>query len=351
MITSPTRHDIKTFAMKTSSSSRRRAQQRLIGNILVPIDFSEGSLAAIATAQRLARKFGAKIHLANIQEYPCPGVDSGAAVAGAPIIDLENERQSAERLLLQLRKKHNLTGTCRSEFGNAAFEMLCRIAAEIPADLIVTSTRGRTGLKRVVLGSTAERLVQHSPCPVFISRWAKSNGETERDIKKILVPVDFSDCSLAGLRYAVRFARTLGARIIILHIIDLGPVMMTTGYGDYDSAAYVEAARRRCGDQMAAFLARVSFDDVPVETSAVAGFCPASIYEIAAKERADLIIMSTHGRTGLRHVLLGSVAERTVRYATCPVLVVPSFSHAREEQENCGRRASKSMTRAVHRRT
>jgi nucleotide-binding universal stress UspA family protein len=102
---------------------------------------------------------------------------------------------------------------------------------------------------------------------------------------------------------------------------------------------------------MQVFLGRVSFGDVPVETSAVAGFCPASIYEIAAKERADLIIMSTHGRTGLRHVLLGSVAERTVRYATCPVLVAPSFSHAHKELENCGRPTSKSMTRAAHRAT
>jgi nucleotide-binding universal stress UspA family protein len=302
----------------------------------------------MAAAQRLARKFGAKIHLANVQEYPCPGVDSGAPVAGAPIIDLEKERQSAQRLLLQLRKKQSLTGTCRSEFANAAFEMLCRIAAEIPADLIVTSTRGQTGLKRIMLGSTAERLVQHSPCPVFVSRSARSNGETERDIKKIVVPVDFSDCSLAGLTYAARFARELGAHIIIIHMVDLGPVMMTTGYGDFDSAPYVEAAHRRCGEQMEAFLARVSFDGVPVKTSAVAGFCPTRIYQIATKERADLIIMSTHGRTGLRHVLLGSVAERTVRDAACPVLVVPSFSRARKELKNGGRPPSKSTMRAAH---
>lgn len=333
--------------MKSSSSSRCRVQQRLIGNVLVPIDFSEGSLAAMAAAQRLAQKFGAKIHLANVQEYPCPAVDRGAAVAGAPIVDLEKEWQSAQCLLLELRKKHSFTGTCRVEFANAAFEMVCRIAAEIPADLIVTSTHGRTGLKRVILGCTAERLVQHSPCPVFVSCRAKSNGEPERGIKKILVPVDFSDCSLAGLTYAVRFARELGAHIMILHMVDLGPVMMTTGYGDYDSSAYVEAAQRRCGDQMQAFLRRVSFDGVPVKTSAVAGSCPSRIYEIAAKERADLIIMSTHGRTGLRHVLLGSVAEHTVRYAACPVLVVPSFSRACEEQENYGRPACKSMARAA----
>jgi len=327
--------------MKTSSTSPGRAQQRLIANILVPIDFSEGSLAAIATAQRLGRKFGAAIHLANVQEYPCPVVDGGATVVAARIPDLEKQRRSAQHVLLQLRKKHKLAGTCRSEFANGAFDSLCRIAAEIPADLIITSTHGRTGLKRLLLGSTAERLVQYSPCPVFVDRRPKSIGNTERDIKKILVPVDFSDCSLAGLNYAVRFAKKIGARIIVVNVVDLGPVMMTTGCGHYDSPTYIEAARRRCGDQMQSFLKRVSFNGVSVNTSAVAGFCPTSIYQSAARKGADLIIMSTHGRTGLRHVLVGSVAERTVRYAKCSVLVVPSFSRVRKragKQKGAGAR-------------
>ncbi len=148
----------------------------------------------------------------------------------------------------------------------------------------------------------------------------------QRLIRSILVPVDFSDCSLAGLKYAVRFAKELGARIVVLHVADLGPVMMTTGYGNYDSSIYTEAARRRCSDQMPAFLTRVNFDGVPVDTSAVAGYCPAAINEAAAKHRADLIIISTHGRTALRRALIGSVAEGTVRNAACPVLVVPSFA-------------------------
>jgi len=67
-----------------------------------------------------------------------------------------------------------------------------------------------------------------------------------------------------------------------------------------------------------------------VDASAVAGYCPGAIYEAAAKKGADLIIISTHGRTGLRRMFIGSVAEGTVRYAACPVVVVPSFS--REEK-------------------
>ena len=143
--------------------------------------------------------------------------------------------------------------------------------------------------------------------------------------------MDFSDCSLAGVKFAVRFAQEVGARIIVLHVTDLGPVMMTTACGNYDSASYTEAARRRCGKQMRAFLKRVDFDGVPVRTSAVAGYCPTAIHEAVAKERAGLIIISTHGRTGFRRALVGSVAEGTVRSAACPVVVVPSFAATRKK--------------------
>jgi nucleotide-binding universal stress UspA family protein len=162
-------------------------------------------------------------------------------------------------------------------------------------------------------------------------RVSSRKSAAQRLIRTILVPVDFSECSLSGLTYAVRLAREVEARIIVLHVADLGPVMMTTGCGDYDSRIYVEAAQLRCGTQMQAFLKRVDFDGVPVRTSAVAGYCPAAIYEAAEKEGADLIVISTHGRTGLRRALLGSVAEGTVRSAICPVVVVPSFVRARKE--------------------
>lgn len=152
----------------------------------------------------------------------------------------------------------------------------------------------------------------------------------QRLIRKILVPVDFSERSLAGLTFAAQFAKEIGGRIIVLHVADLGPVMMTTGFGNYDSPSYIEAARRRSGDQMKAFLKRLRFDGVPVETLTIAGYCPAAIYETAIRKGADMIIISTHGRTGLRRAVIGSVAEGTVRHATCPVLVVPSFSRQRK---------------------
>jgi nucleotide-binding universal stress UspA family protein len=100
--------------------------------------------------------------------------------------------------------------------------------------------------------------------------------------------------------------------------------MMTTGCGEYHLPSYMEAAGRRCDDEMQDFLKRVNSDGVPVDRLSVAGYCPAAIHEAAAKERADLIIISTHGRSGLGRAVMGSVAEATVRNSPCPVLVVPS---------------------------
>src|SRR4029450_4192114 len=174
------------------------------------------------------------------------------------------------------------------------------------------------------------------------SRISRTSAQ-QRLIRTILVPVDFSDCSLSGLHPPIKFAKDVGARIIVLHVADLGPVMMTSACAEYDSPTYTEAARHRCGDQMQVFLRRVNFDGVPVDTSAVAGYCPTAIYEAAAKEGADLIIISTHGRTGLRRALIGSVAESTVRHTVCPVLVVPSFSQ--------GKRGSSETARQPAQRT
>jgi nucleotide-binding universal stress UspA family protein len=154
-------------------------------------------------------------------------------------------------------------------------------------------------------------------------------GAPRLRIKNILVPVDCSECSLAGLRYAIQFATKVRARLIVLHVVDLGPQLMTEACGVYHLSPYKEAAGRASEPQMRAFLRRVNFRSVPFETSAIAGFCPEGIYRAAEKEKADLIIMSTHGRTGLMHVLIGSVAERLVQHAPCAVLVVPSHPTVR----------------------
>jgi len=155
------------------------------------------------------------------------------------------------------------------------------------------------------------------------------NGAPQVRIKNILVPVDCSECSLAGLRYAMEFAKKVGGRLIVLHVVDLGPQLMTEGCGVYHLSPYKEAAGRVSKPQMRAFLSHVNLRSVPFKTVAIAGFCPEGICRAAEEQRVDLIIMSTHGRTGLKHLFIGSFAERVVQHAPCAVLVVPSHAPVR----------------------
>jgi nucleotide-binding universal stress UspA family protein len=151
------------------------------------------SIDAIATAKRLARPFGAAIHLAHIHQLTYPAT-----------FMVQQLKTAAKRAGLSPRAQtHFRTG--------AAFHEISKLAQEIPTDLIVMPTHGRTGLKHVVLGSTAERVVQHSPCPVLVVREKKQRSTTGArfTFKTILVPVDFADCSLAGLNLLLDSLRSL----------------------------------------------------------------------------------------------------------------------------------------------
>jgi nucleotide-binding universal stress UspA family protein len=297
-----------------------------IENILVPIDFSEMSIQAIETAKSLARRFDSNIHLAHIHEFSFP---AGFMAAPDPIMCLpisapeESEKKIAAQLRTLATKFGLSTANCHVRTGVPAFDELCRLANELRADLIVTSTHGHSGLKHVLLGSTAERLVQHSSCPVFVAR------KSGRKFDKILVPVDFSGCSLAGLTYAIQFAERFAARIIVFHAVHLGYAYTSDGYAMYDLSALTKAVCKDADRQMSEFVREATFGCVKFETVIRVGPPVQEICEFARGQDVDLIITPTHGRTGFEHILIGSTAEHVVRHARCPVLVVPSFPNGR----------------------
>jgi nucleotide-binding universal stress UspA family protein len=215
--------------------------------------------------------------------------------------------------------------------GAAPFHEICKLAQEIPANLVVMPTHGYTGLKHAFLGSTAERVVQHSPCPVFISREKKQLAKTGRrlSISTILVPVDFSSCSREGLQYAIAFAKEFGAKIILLHATYLGYIYSAEGAALYDIPSLQEAARKNAEHQMRKLLRTVNFGGVKFSTAFTEGSPALDICAFAKDHDVDLIITSTHGLTGLEHVLIGSNAEKVVRHAPCSVLVVPAHPKIR----------------------
>jgi nucleotide-binding universal stress UspA family protein len=323
-----------------------------IQNILVPIDFSTMSIQAVTTARRLARRYGAGIHLAHVRhsDYIATFSPPAPPFAPFPLMSYEPELdKSVIKKLNALAREHGISSAiCHVLVGGPVFDEICRLAQKIPADLIMMPTHGRSGLKHVFLGSTAERIVQHSPCPVLVTRAGglHSKNGSPVTVKTILVPVDFSDCSRKALEYAIGFVNGFGARLILLHATWLGYIYSSEGTAIYDVRGLQKVARENAERQMRNLVRAVDFGRTKIETVFTEGSPVIDICDFAKDHDVDLIITSTHGLTGLEHVLIGSIAEQVVRRAPCGVLVVPSHPHRRVVMlaKRSGRIAGKTTT-------
>jgi universal stress protein A len=139
-------------------------------------------------------------------------------------------------------------------------------------------------------------------------------------IQHVLVPIDFSATADQALAYAIALAQQLQARLTLLHVLDLTPLSM----GDAATGIPVTAVHEleiEVQQLLQASLDRVQQAGLQGESLLVEGTPTHTIVETAGEQGVDLIIMGTHGRTGLAHVFLGSVAEHVIRQAPCPVLV------------------------------
>ncbi len=150
-------------------------------------------------------------------------------------------------------------------------------------------------------------------------------------IKTILLPTDGSECSGKALAYALAFAQQFRARVVALHVMDQGWVDQTRrSFGEVRPNVFREAQARR--EEEARGIVEAVADagtklGVAVETRIVTGTPAEQIVRLAKELPVDLLIMGTHGRTGISHVFLGSVAEKIVRRAPCPVLTVRPKEH------------------------
>jgi len=327
--------DPPIFTQVTSKRPRRAttSRARRFNRILVPIDFSRPSLQAIPYALAISRQFGADVHLLHVtdlSQLPPPTLMTLPLVPQA-----EWDRRFMKRLqAVALKYQTDGNVSALEPRTGTAYEEICAAARELKADLIVISTHGYTGYKRAFLGSTAERVVQHSPCPVLVVRQHIGGSIDPRTrtgfrFRTILVPTDFSECSRIGSDYGLQLARDLGAELRLVHVINPNAFPFGDKYTALDPAELLQemedAAQKRMRSMAARAKARYSVR--LIHGSPAVEICN------AANEDADLIVISTHGRTGLGHILLGSVAEHVVRHAHCPVLVIPSRPNLKSGKE------------------
>jgi nucleotide-binding universal stress UspA family protein len=274
--------------------------------ILCPIDFTDNSLMALDQAIGLARLSAAVLYLMNVEFVP----DNMADVKHYVSVSTEAPKAQLEELA---RKR--LAGVRHQivvDAGRPA-ELIEKAAKDLDVDLIVMATHGRTGVSHFFLGSVAEHVVRTAGCPVLTFR---PDARLDR-LRKLLCPVDFDQSSIDALKYAFRLARQNHAQLTVLHV-DTLPFE--------PSEIPVHQPLPEWKKEMLVQLQRLIDDnlgrDARCELVVEQGDAARNILEVIADLHPDIVVMATHGRSGLGHFFLGSVAERTVRESSVPVLTL-----------------------------
>lgn len=295
-------------------------------SIVVGADFSDESNLATEHALDIARHSGAKVTLVHVGALPGqPGgvPDSMQSTLQAYSKILEQHLSEDRDKLAEMRRRYGGQGVEVSHVVIDGYpdSGIVDAATELHAGLIVVGTHGRTGVKRFLLGSVAERVVRASPINVLVARGAAPTGGYHR----IVVTTDFSDHSERAVEAALELAAP-GARIDIIHCYQLPP-MIGAAYAPIKAADDIYAPLRQslatAAEQSGAELvAKYDRDDATMRFVAIEAPPAKGIQDYLDDGSFDLVVTGSHGRRGVRRFLLGSVSEATVRHAPCAALVV-----------------------------
>jgi len=266
-----------------------------IQRLLVCTDSSPASEGAFQAGLTLARTWGGEVFLLEVMEVN-PGF---SALAPEALVSWE---ASLRRSLEDFRTRAAAQGVVITPLllaAESAYAAIVREAERLKADLIIMGRHGKTGLARLLLGSVAARTIGYSPVNVLIV-------PAERPLawERLLVASDGSPYSGAAVAEALRLARLWGSRLF--------GVSVAREEGELPQA---EAIVRE-------MLAQANARGLPLEGRVTVGVPDDAIVRLARELEADLLLLGSHGRTGFTRLLLGSVAERVIGTAPCPVLVV-----------------------------
>ncbi|MEX2490579.1 MAG: universal stress protein [Nitrospirales bacterium] len=296
----------------------------IVTNILFATDFSPCSAPAFRYAVEWAKVFEAKLTLFHGLSLQ-PGLDIDAGIAQRY---LDEQRKVAEEHLTQLlaEARQQVPKTAIEMRTGLASAQICDVAREGKADLIITGTHGWTGFNRVVFGSIAERVIQRAPCPV-LSIPDRSPEETAGmhaltiQPRHIVMPIDFSDCSMEAYEYAVEVAKWFDAPLTLVCAIE--PLSYSL---DFSLTHPLEdKANRQKVVQRLEKLTKLLVDEgLSAQYELVEKSSVEAILETSSTQQADLLVMGTHGRKGLSRLLLGSTLDKVLQHSPYPILTVKS---------------------------
>ena len=288
--------------------------------VLVATDFSEYSKVALDICLGVSKCMKTKLYvLHTIEKFPHDYkhlLSSARHTNMKQKLEEEAMEKIKEMIPGELLEKEDIVPVVR--FGKPFIEII-QIAKEKKVDLLAVGTHGRAGVDRVILGSVAERIVRKAGCSVMVIRGKKYVG-----FKRIIVPIDFSDCSKRALEYAAATARAHSSKLTILHVFEESFVKpyVNAANSEEEANEIIKEIERVNDSKYDEFLKTIGLEGVDYEKLLIKGIPETEIVEIAMEQQANLIVMGTHGRSGIKHLLIGSTAEEVVRTVHCDIIIV-----------------------------
>lgn len=278
--------------------------------ILCPLDGSKDAERALPLAETLAQRWQAQLLLVRVIEPYLAPPDM------MPDLADRVREWSREGPLVYLRQFHERLGVPTRHLireGHASYE-LAEAAREEQADLIVMATREHSAAGRFLMGSAVQGTLRLAPCPVLLLR-----DSAPTSFERILVPLDGSEEAMKALPLVALFASP-GARVTLLRATEASSLPLRPG------------EREAMLNGMITELEQVDLPGFEVVRRVEDTTPGAAILDRAESDRSDLIVMTSHGRSGLSRWLLGSVAEKVAWHAPCPVLILPVHAEAVRER-------------------
>jgi nucleotide-binding universal stress UspA family protein len=289
--------------------------------VLVALDFGDSSLEALRQGRALAHATGgtlavchvlpARSEIANILREP----DAEESAA------LTSEEESAKRSLAVLAREK--LGLELSEIWverGAPYAEIVRCAERIGADVVVVGSHGRSGILRLVLGSVAERVARHAHASVLVARSAAKAGV-------VVAATDLSASSIPAITQGFAAAQRTRGRLVVVSVLEWGNMLPSSAgalVGVMPAVPTPELMQQVRDALKSAVEQAVERAGATGEVRVVEGSAASEIVHVAEELGAELVVVGSHGRSGLARLALGSVAERVIRSAGCSVLAVRS---------------------------
>ena len=318
-----------------------------VNHILVPIEIHENTAPVVAWAALIARAMHSRLTLLHVDESLEPlkhkPVVIGREIPGTDVAPDEWQSSYAQTARLELARlvEQCCTGVSVETvlLEGRAHATILDYLEKTPCDLIVMGTHGKPWYERIVIGSTAETVLRASALPVLIVH-NTAGRQSSPQLKRLLLATDFSVGGLSSEEWTLQLATHGAAEVSLVHAVE-NPLLdvYEPDKADIDLRKIMEESRQHPPRSAQPFwdhahrvahaklsLMQQQFLGAHAQVELVVREGPAAedILRVAEEKNVDLIVMATHGRSGVRRLVLGSVTEKVVRAAACPVLAVRS---------------------------